>query len=62
MIRVTGTWTARVQQDFEIVVENESEIEEAIQNEMSPRKVVELLDFEHEIDTQQTIDDDLVEV
>lgn len=55
-IRVTGTWRARVEQDFEIEVEDESEIEAAIAEEISPHKVVELLDMEHEIDEQENID------
>lgn len=50
MIRVTGTWRARVEQTFEIEVESEEEIEAAIAEEMSPRNVVELMDFEHEVD------------
>jgi hypothetical protein len=59
MIRVRGTWTARVEQEFEIEVEHESEIEGAIADEMNPRNVVELLDFEHEIDEQQVATNEL---
>jgi hypothetical protein len=50
MIRVTGTWKARVEQSFEIEVDDESDIESAIHEEMSPRNVVELMDFEFEVD------------
>jgi hypothetical protein len=60
MIRVKGTWMARVEQDFEIEVEHESEIGAAIEAEMSPRNVVELLDFEHEIDEQVVVENDEV--
>lgn len=60
MIRVTGRWSARVEQDFEIEVENESEIAGAIAEQMNPRNVVELLDFEHEIETQEVVENDEV--
>lgn len=51
MIRAKGTWRARVEQSFEVEVEHESEIQAAIENgEMNPRNVVELLDFEYEIE------------
>jgi hypothetical protein len=60
MIRVTGTWTARVEQEFEIEVEHEDEIARAIAEQMTPGNVVELLDFEHEIDSQEVITDDEV--
>jgi hypothetical protein len=61
MIRVKGRWMARVEQEFEIDVDDESEIEDAIADEMRPSKVAELLDFEHEIESQEVIDNDWVE-
>jgi hypothetical protein len=58
MITVKGTWTANVSQSFEIEVESEDEIEAAIEDEMHPRNVVELLDFAYEIDSQEKDEDD----
>lgn len=46
MPKFTGTWTARVSQDFEIEAETEEEARSILNDEMSPRNVVELLDFE----------------
>lgn len=44
-----GTWTAKVSQDFEIEAENEAELDDFLSDEMSPRRVVELYDFEYDI-------------
>jgi hypothetical protein len=44
-----GRWTARVEQDFEIEAASRSEFESFINDEMSPRMVVELMDFEYTI-------------
>lgn len=44
-----GTWTARVDQDFEIEAESEEEFEALLAEEMSPRNVVELHDFEYKV-------------
>jgi hypothetical protein len=41
-----GTWTARVEQDFEIEADSEEEAMKLLQEEMSPHNVVELLDIE----------------
>lgn len=41
-----GRWTARVEQDFEIEADDEDEARVMLDAEMSPRKVVELIDFE----------------
>lgn len=45
-----GTWTARVEQEFEIEAETREEFESLLAEEMSPRNVVELLDFEHTVE------------
>lgn len=41
-----GTWTARVNQEFEVEAETEEEARSILADEMSPRHVVELLDIE----------------
>lgn len=41
-----GRWTARVEQEFEIEAETEAEARELLDEEMSPRNVIELRDFE----------------
>lgn len=41
-----GRWTARVDQEFEIEADNEEEARALLDDEMSPRYVIELLDFE----------------
>lgn len=46
MTTFRGRWTARVEQDFEIEAETEEEARRLLDEEMSPRHVVELLDFE----------------
>lgn len=46
MLTFKGRWTARVEQDFEIEAESEKEAREYLAQEMSPRNVVELMDFE----------------
>lgn len=45
-----GRWQARVEQDFEIEAESREEFERAVAEEMSPRNVVELMDFEYEVE------------
>lgn len=42
-----GTWSARVVQSFEIEAEDRDEFERLIQEEMAPKNVVELQDFEY---------------
>lgn len=46
MRKFKGHWTARVDQEFEIEAETEAEARELLDEEMRPRNVVELLDFE----------------
>lgn len=46
MLTFKGRWTARVEQDFEIEAESEKEAREYLAQEMSPRNVVELMDFD----------------
>lgn len=41
-----GRWTARVEQDFEVEAETREEAEALLDQEMNPRNVVELLDFQ----------------
>lgn len=46
MTRFVGRWTARVEQDFEVDAETEEEAQALVHEEMNPRNVVELLDFD----------------
>jgi hypothetical protein len=52
VITVRGTWTARVRQEFEVEVESEDEIQDAIDTEIRPHAVVELLDIEVEVESR----------
>jgi len=49
-----GRWKAKVEQEFEIEAEDEEDFHDLIDQEMNPRNVTELHDFEHEV---VTIDD-----
>jgi hypothetical protein len=51
-----GRWTARVEQDFEVEADTRAEAEKLVNAEMSPRNVVELMDFEMDFD--ETDDDE----
>jgi len=55
MTTYTGRWTARVEQDFEIEAESREEFESLIEEEMNPRSVVELTDFEYEVDERARV-------
>jgi hypothetical protein len=55
MRRYKGTWTARVQQDFEIEAVNEAELDRLMGDEMHPTNVVELLDFEYDIEDEEDL-------
>jgi hypothetical protein len=44
-----GTWTARVSQEFEVEADSIEEARSILNDEMSPRNVVELLDFEDDL-------------
>jgi hypothetical protein len=52
MTTFKGRWQARVEQDFEIEAESREEFERFIDEEMNPRNVVELLDFEYEVEAE----------
>lgn len=51
-----GKWKARVVQDFEIEADTEEEARELLDEEMNPRNVVELLDFEVEFEEEEVLD------
>lgn len=48
-----GKWRARVEQEFEVEADTREEAESLIEDEMSPRRVVELLDIEYEIEDEE---------
>jgi hypothetical protein len=52
-VTIRGTWKARVNQDFEIEADTREQAEALLMEEMSPRNVVELTDFEWEIDDDE---------
>jgi ribosomal protein L20A (L18A) len=41
-----GKWVARVEQEFEVEAEDEAEAIDMVHDEMSPHRVVELLDMD----------------
>jgi hypothetical protein len=45
-----GNWKARVDQDFEVEADTEAEALALLEEEMTPFRVVELLDFEYTIE------------
>ena len=45
MTTFRGTWTATVEQDFEIEADSREEAEQLLSQEMNPRNVVELNNF-----------------
>lgn len=51
-----GNWTASVNQDFEIEADTREEFEDLLREEMSPRNVVELTDFEPHNITKDGLD------
>ena len=56
MIVIRGTWKARVDQSFEIEADTREEAEALLMEEMSPRNVVELTDFEWEITDEEEVE------
>lgn len=56
MITIRGTWKARVDQSFEIEADTREEAEALLMEEMSPRNVVELTDFEWEITDEEEVE------
>jgi len=45
-----GRWKAKVEQEFEIDADDEHEFRRLLDEEMHPSNVVELHDFEHEVE------------
>ena len=45
-----GRWKAKVEQEFEIEADDDVEFRHLLDDEMRPLNVVELHDFEHEVD------------
>ena len=52
MTTYKGRWKARVEQEFEVEADSREEFERLIDREMTPQTVVELLDFEYEIEDE----------
>lgn len=48
MPRYTGTWTARIEQDFDVEAETEDAAREMVRKEMDLRHVAEMVDMEIE--------------
>jgi len=51
-----GNWTASVDQSFEIEADTREEFEDLLLEEMSPRNVVEMFDFEAHNITKDGLD------
>ena len=52
MMIYRGRWTARVEQDFEVEADTEEQARALVDEEMSPRNVIELMDFEVEFEEE----------
>lgn len=53
-----GTWRAKVEQDFEIEARDREEAVRFLDEEMNPRNVVELFDFDTEWDEIEDEDEE----